>query len=94
MAAKTTTDAALGDLRELLAVNDRALLDVVNRRLELVRRIKERKAELGVAFVDPEREAWLLDFLQRANDGPLSDEGLRELLTTVLALTKHELANQ
>ncbi len=94
MAAKTTTDAALGDLRELLAVNDRALLDVVNRRLELVRRIKERKAELGMAFVDPEREAWLLDFLQRANDGPLSDEGLRELLTTVLALTKHELANQ
>jgi len=94
MAAKTTTDAALGDLRELLAVNDRALLDVVNRRLELVRRIKERKAELGIAFVDPEREARLLDFLQRANDGPLSDEGLRELLTTVLALTKHELANQ
>lgn len=93
MAAKTTTDAALGDLRELLAVNDRALLDVVNRRLELVRQIKERKAELGIAFVDPEREAWLLDCLQRANDGPLSDEGLRELLTTVLALTKHELAN-
>jgi chorismate mutase/prephenate dehydratase len=93
MAAKTTTDAALGDLRELLAVNDRALLDVVNRRLELVHKIKERKAELGIAFVDPEREAWLLDYLQRANDGPLSDEGLRELLTTVLALTKHELAH-
>jgi chorismate mutase len=94
MAAKTTTDAALSDLRELLTVNDRVLLDVVNRRLELVRQIKERKAELGIAFVDPEREAWLLDDLRGANGGPLSDDGLRELLTTVLALTKRELAAQ
>jgi chorismate mutase/prephenate dehydratase len=94
MAAKLTIDAALGDLRELLAANDRALLGVVNRRLELVRQIKQRKAELGVAFVDPEREAWLLEYLRDANAGPLSDDGLRDLLTTVLALTKNELAQQ
>ncbi|MDQ2967764.1 MAG: chorismate mutase [Actinomycetota bacterium] len=92
MAADPTTDAALGDLRELLAVNDLALLDLVNRRLDLVEQIKQRKAELGVAFVDPEREAWLLDYLRGGNSGPLSDEGLRELLTTVLDLTKRELA--
>ena len=51
-----------------------------------------RKAELGVAFVDPEREAWLLEHLRDANNGRLSDEGLRELLTAVLDLTKRELA--
>ncbi|HEY8725426.1 MAG TPA: chorismate mutase [Gaiellaceae bacterium] len=92
MAADPTTDAALGDLRELLAVNDLALLDLVNRRLDLVDQIKRRKAELGVEFIDPEREAWLLDHLRNANNGRLSDEGLRELLATVLALTKRELA--
>jgi chorismate mutase len=92
MAADPTTDAALGDLRELLAANDLALLDLVNRRLDLVEKIKQRKSELGVSFVDPEREAWLLDYLRDANTGPLSDEGLRELLTTVLDLTKRELA--
>jgi chorismate mutase len=95
MAAETTStegDAALDDLRELLAVNDRALLDLVNRRLDLVDQIKQRKAKLGVEFIDPEREAWLLDHLRRANDGRLSDEGLRELLTAVLDLTKRELA--
>jgi chorismate mutase len=91
MTADPTTDAALGDLRNLLEANDRALLDLVNRRLELVHQIKQRKAELGVAFVDPQREAWLLDHLRDANDGRLSDEGLRELLTTVLDLTKREL---
>jgi chorismate mutase len=92
MAADSTTDAALGDLRNLLEANDRALLDLVNRRLELVSEIKQRKAELGVEFVDPEREAWLLDHLRDANSGLLSDEGLRELLETVLDLTKRELA--
>ena len=92
MATDPTTDAALGDLRELLAANDLALVDLVNRRLDLVEKIKQRKSELGVTFVDPEREAWLLDYLRGANTGPLSDDGLRELLTTVLDLTKRELA--
>ena len=92
MATDPTTDAALDDLRKLLAANDLALLDLVNRRLDLVEKIKQRKSELGVAFVDPEREAWLLDYLRGANTGPLSDEGLHELLTTVLDLTKRELA--
>ncbi len=91
MAAEPTIDAALVRLRELLADIDVALLDLVNRRLELVDQIKERKAELGVAFVDPDREAWLLDHLRRANNGRLSDDGLRELLTTLLDLTKREL---
>ena len=92
MSAEPTIDATLDRLRGLLAVNDIAVLDLVNRRLELVDRIKQRKAELGVAFVDPEREAWLLDHLRSANNGRLSDEGLRELLTTLLDLTKRELA--
>ena len=92
MSAEPTIDAALARLRGLLAVNDIAVLELINRRLELVDRIKQRKAELGVAFVDPEREAWLLDHLRSANNGRLSDEGLRELLTTLLDLTKRELA--
>ncbi len=93
MAVDPTSDPALGGLRELLAINDLALLELVNRRLELVDQIKRRKAELGVEFIDPEREAWLLDHLRIANKGPLSDEGLRELLATVLDLTKRELAD-
>ena len=58
MAAEPTIDAALVRLRELLADNDVALLDLVNRRLELVGQIKERKAELGLAFVDPDQACW------------------------------------
>jgi chorismate mutase len=92
MSAEPTIDATLARLRGLLAVNDIAVLDLVNRRLELVDQIKRRKEELDVAFVDPEREAWLLDHLRNANKGRLSDEGLRALLTTLLELTKRELS--
>jgi chorismate mutase len=91
MSAEPTIDATLARLRGLLAVNDIAVLDLVNRRLELVDQIKQRKEELDIDFVDPEREAWLLDHLRSANNGRLSDEGLRELLTALLDLTKREL---
>jgi chorismate mutase len=91
MPAEPTIDATLDRLRGLLAVNDIAVLDLVNRRLELVDQIKQRKEELDIDFVDPEREAWLFDHLRSANHGRLSDEGLRNLLTTLLDLTKREL---
>jgi chorismate mutase len=90
--AEAKIDPELERLRELLAANDVTVLELVNRRLELVEQIKQRKADLAVAFVDPERESWLLDHLRAANEGPLSDEGLRELLMTLLDLTKRELA--
>ena len=93
MSAEPTIDATLARLRGLLAVNDIAVLELINRRLELVDQIKQRKDRLGVAFVDPKREAWLLDHLRRANNGRLSEAGLRELLTTLLDLTKRELAS-
>jgi chorismate mutase len=92
MSAEPTIDATLARLRGLLAVNDIAVLDLVNRRLELVDQIKQRKEELDIDFVDPEREAWLLDHLRSANNGRLSDEGLRDLLSALLDLTKRELA--
>jgi chorismate mutase len=94
MSAEPTIDDTLDRLRELLALNDVAVIDLVNRRLELVDQIKQRKAELGVAFVDPEREAWLFDHLRATNSGRLSDEGLRTFLATLLELTKSELGTR
>jgi len=42
-------------------------------------------------FVDPDREEWMLQYLARANRGPLSSEGLRELFEEILALSKREV---
>ncbi len=43
-------------------------------------------------FVDPEREEWMLRDVSRANRGPLSQEGLEQIYTAVLDLTKREVS--
>jgi chorismate mutase len=89
-----STDPTLEHLRGELAKEDRAVLDAINARLRLVAELKRYKAEAGLAFVDPEQERRLLDRLAAANTGPLSEEGLRELFGTILALSKREVANR
>ena len=85
-------DPLLRQLREQISDNDRAIVDLVNKRLKLVAQIKRYKASRGIEFVDPDREAWMLSYLQRANRGPLSPEGLEELFQEILDLTKREVA--
>jgi chorismate mutase len=63
----------------------------MNKRLQLVARLKRYKESRGVEFVDLQREEWMLNYLQRANRGPLTAEGLRELFSEVLDLTKREV---
>lgn len=84
-------DPFVRQLREQISDNDRALVGAINRRLQLVARLKEYKDSRGFEFVDPEREQWMLQDLLRANRGPLSADGLREIYADVLALTKREV---
>lgn len=78
-------------LRAEVAGADREILAAVNRRIELVRAIREHKRREGIDFVDPEQERRLIAALQEANPGPLSDDGVRELYERILALVKREL---
>ena len=50
------------------------------------------KEERGIDFLDPAREEWMLQYLTRANRGPLSSDGLREIYTELLDLSKREVA--
>jgi chorismate mutase len=86
-----TADPFVRELRERISDNDRKIVDAINARLQLVDRMKRYKASRGLSFVDPEREEWMLRYLQRANRGPLSTEGLEEIFTALLELTKREL---
>ena len=85
-------DPVLNQFREQISDTDRAIVDAINTRLELVARIKAYKESRGMDFLDPDRERSMLRELARANPGPLSNEGLRELFTTILELTKREVA--
>ena len=84
-------DPLIRRLREQVSDNDVALVEAMNRRLELVGRMWRHKEERGLEVLDPEREEWMLRYLTRANRGPLSPAGLEELFATVLELTKREL---
>lgn len=87
----TESDPLIRQLREQISDNDRAIVEAINARLKLVARLKGYKESRGLEFVDPDREEWMLQYLNRANRGPLSAEGLRELFEEILALTKREV---
>lgn len=88
------TDPLIRQLREQISDNDRALIESVNRRLQLVARLKQYKESRGMDFLDPDREEWMLQYLARANRGPITSAGLREFFGAVLDLTKREVERQ
>ena len=86
------TDQTVQRLRDEISALDRSILDAVNGRIELVAALRRHKQEVGLPFLDPDRERQLLDDLASANSGPLSDEGVRKLFRELLDLTKREVA--
>jgi chorismate mutase len=87
-------DPVVRQLREQISDNDVAIVNAINRRLKLVKRLKEYKTSRGFEFVDQAREDWMLSYLTRANQGPLSAPGLREIYGELLDLTKREVAGE
>jgi chorismate mutase len=57
-----------------------------------VAKLKSYKESRGIEFVDPDREEWMLRDMIRANRGPLSAEGLEQIYTEILDLTKREVS--
>ncbi len=79
------------ELRRLIAENDHAIVAAVNERLQLVAELWELKRDRGEPLLDPEREQALRAALAERSVGTLSLEGLEQLVTTLLDLTKAEL---
>ena len=84
-------DSTVEGFRARISEQDRAIVAAANARLELVRGLKAYKDANGIGFLDPDRERRLVEELQATSAGPLSDDGVRELVEQVLALTKREL---
>ena len=88
------SDPVIRQLREQLSDNDVRIVEAINTRLQLVARLKRVKEERGIGFLDPAREEWMLQYLTRANRGPLSADGLSEIYHELLDLTKREVARE
>jgi chorismate mutase len=85
------TDRLIQELRSQISDNDRAIVRALNKRIELVARLKRYKESQGIEFVDPQQEEAVLRDLGRANRGPISQDGLRDLYARILELTKREV---
>jgi len=84
-------DPLIEDIRRQISDIDRSIVDGINARLRLVAQLKSYKESRGIDFLDPEREERMLQDLTHANSGPLSEEGLKQLLQEILDLTKREV---
>src|SRR5438094_542317 len=84
----------LDRLREEIGSLDRTVLERLNERLELVRRVNTHKEETGAPLIDAEREAELLQELTAANRGPLSERGVQSVFAAVLDVMKQEVRGE
>ncbi len=90
--ATPTTDPVVKHYREQISDNDLKILEALNRRIKLVKTLKDYKESHGLSFYDPAQEDWVVTYLCRANRGPLSNDGLREIYSLVLQVAKREAA--
>jgi len=88
----TNDDPVVKQYRDQISDIDLELIGLLNKRLQVVDQLWRYKAEHGIDMYVPEREAQMVAFLTEANQGPLSDEGLREVYRTVVETTKAEAA--
>jgi chorismate mutase len=89
--AAAPVDPVITSFRDEIVALDVRLLGIINSRIEAVEKLRRYKAQRGIDFLDPAREAWLAQYLKRVNTGPLSEDGLAELHRFVLELVKREV---
>lgn len=89
---EASTDPVVRNYREKISDNDLKILEALNKRLQLVKSLKDYKDAHGISFYDAAQEDWVVTYLSRANRGPLSNEGLREIYGLILRLIKDEAA--
>lgn len=82
----------LDELRKEINKLDREIVELLNRRAEVVVKIGEIKAVDGTPVYAPDRERGVLDRIREASKGPLPDKALmaiyRELMSASFSLEK------
>ena len=90
--ATASTDPVIRQYREQISDNDLKILEALNKRVKLVKSLKDYKDAHGISFYDAAQEDWVITYLSRANRGPLSNDGLREIYGLILRRIKQEAA--
>ena len=78
----------ISELRESIDSIDEEILQSINRRLLIARRIGQIKSQKGAQVVDPERENSLIQHLNALNRGPLSKENLYHIFREIITVSR------
>ncbi|MDE2654161.1 MAG: chorismate mutase [Gemmatimonadetes bacterium] len=81
----------LEELRERIMECDRELVEIIRRRVALVREIGGLKASLGVPVTDPRREARVVRrAAELAREAGLDEELIRNLIWSIMSAARTE----
>ena len=75
---------SVADWRRKIDEIDRKLVELLNERSRCVLEIGRQKKQDGSPLYQPDRERQVLDAVERANRGPLSEAAIRRLFERIL----------
>jgi chorismate mutase/prephenate dehydratase len=84
---KSTGDlnTPIGRLRRAIDEIDQKIMELINQRLSLAKQIGGFKKQGGIQITDSTREKEIMNRLLRKNNGPVSDSGLRNIFSVIIA---------
>ncbi|MEW6377521.1 MAG: chorismate mutase [Thermodesulfobacteriota bacterium] len=85
---KSQSLQALKERRKQIDLIDRKLLKLLSQRLRIALRIGKIKKALGEKIYHPEREKMILESLIEKNKGPLKEEDLKKIFTTIMKVCR------
>ena len=74
--------------RKEINLLDLKLLTLLNQRLRMALEIGKIKKEMGKKIDDPRREKEVLERLKLKNKGPLKEEDLKKIFTTIMKVCR------
>ncbi len=75
---------SLSDWRDAIDQVDREIVDLLNRRAEIVLGLAPLKKELGMDIYEPGREGMVMNNIAARNSGPLSNEALERVYRALI----------
>jgi chorismate mutase / prephenate dehydratase len=79
----------LEELRKEIDILDNQLLDILNRRMEVVKKVGELKKTQNAIVYRPEREKSIIDRLVKINKGPLNKVAIEAIFLEIFAISRN-----
>ncbi|WP_281951364.1 prephenate dehydratase [Nitrosophilus kaiyonis] len=79
----------LNELRKKIDSIDDEILELLNKRMEIVKKVGELKNKTGAPIYRPEREQEILNRLKKENRGPLNDSAIDAIFLEIFAVARN-----